>query len=158
MSALDDLVAAEAIAQTRARGAAATRNAKRAVLVSLLEQLKGYVQKVADGSPAAGGAIIQSAGLSLKKVAPVHKRVFGASPGAVSGTVRLITDAAGSRAAYEWQWSADGGEKWVSLPTTLQAKTTVTGLSPGASVSFRYRAVTRVGQEDWAQAIAMIVK
>jgi hypothetical protein len=157
-AAINDLETAEAATQARTRGAAATRNTKKGVLLNLLEQMRGYVQAIANASLDSSAAIIQSAGIGLKKVPVRPKRVFAASPGAVSGTVKLITESAAPRASYEWQSSVDGGKTWVSLAATLQAKTTVLGLTPGAAVSFRYRAVTKTGEGDWAQAIQVIVK
>jgi hypothetical protein len=43
-------------------------------------------------------------------------------------------------------------------PVTLQAKTTIMGLTPGATVTFRYRGVTKTGEGDWSQLITFIVK
>jgi hypothetical protein len=60
--------------------------------------------------------------------------------------------------SYEWQYSVDGGKTWVVAPVTLQAKTTILGLTPGATVTFRYRGVTKTGDGDWSQLITFIVK
>jgi hypothetical protein len=49
--AANDLQVAETAALTRATGTVATRNEKRAALVTLLEVLRSYVQSVADASP-----------------------------------------------------------------------------------------------------------
>jgi hypothetical protein len=53
--------------------------------------------------------------------------------------------------------TTDGGKTWVITPATLQAKTTVTGLTPGATVEFRYRSVTKTGEGNWSQT-QLIVK
>jgi len=50
--------------------------------------------------------------------------------------VRKTTASAGHRASYDWEYSADGGKTWVLLPSTLQAKTSVTGLAAGTTVQF----------------------
>ncbi len=47
-AAIADLQTAETAALARTKGAAATRDAKRAVLVSLLQSLRTYVQSIAD--------------------------------------------------------------------------------------------------------------
>jgi len=39
----------------------------------------------------------------------------------------------------------------------MQAKTTVAGLTPGASVQFRYRPATKSGEGDWSQPVTLIV-
>ena len=70
---------------------------------------------------------------------PVRKpRVFSARPGHVPGSIVLIAASAARRASYEWGSSTDGGKTWVSLPITLQAKTTVTGLSSRGRVARRF--------------------
>jgi hypothetical protein len=45
----------------------------------------------------------------------------------------------------------------VSAPSTLQAKTTITGLPVGTSVLFRYRTLTKTGEGDWSQGLALLV-
>ena len=157
-SATNDLATAETATQARTHGAAATRNAKLATLVQLLEQLKAYIQKCADANPENGAAVIQSAGVSVKKAAVRAPRTFEAKPGAVSGSVKLVAKSAAHRASYEWQYSTDGGKTWQSAPVTLQAKTTISGLAPGATVTFRYRGVTKTGEGDWSQLVTLIVK
>jgi len=156
--AINDLDASETVAKTRAHGAVAIRNDKRTTLVRLLEQLRAYVQKVADANPETSGSVIQSAGIGVKKPFLRGKNVFAARPGPVTGAVKLTADVVARRAAYEWQSSADGGKTWVDLPGTLQSKTIVTGLTPGATVSFRYRALTRTGEGEWSQPISYLVK
>jgi hypothetical protein len=62
-------IAAEAVAETRAKGAADARNAKLAQLRVDLEYLAAYVQLVADAAPpATAAAMIESAALFVKKV------------------------------------------------------------------------------------------
>jgi hypothetical protein len=143
-SAVSDLQVAETAAvTTRAKGTVATRNEKRAALVALLDQLRSYVQSIADATPENAPSIIESAGLAIKKT-PVHApRVFSAKPATVSGSVKLTAPNAGKRAAYLWQYSTDGGKTWLDVSPTLQAKTNVTGLPAGTTVEFRYRSIVK---------------
>jgi predicted phage tail protein len=158
-AAVDDLHAAETATLSRARGTATVRNDKRTVLVSLLQQLRGYVQSVADATPESGAAIIQSAGLAVRKITAPGKRAFAARAGALAGSAIVTAAVAGPRSAYEWQYSTDGGKTWVSAPTTTQSKTTIAGLPPGTTVQFRYLAVTpKGGQGDWSQPVSALVK
>jgi hypothetical protein len=69
-----------------------------------------------------------------------------------------VTAQAGHRASYEWDYSTDGGKTWVLAPSTLQAKTTIAGLTPGATVLFRYRAVTKAGEADWSQPVSLLIQ
>jgi hypothetical protein len=156
--AIDDLQAAETAALARAKGAVATRNEKRTALIQLLQQLRTHIQSVADAAPENAPSIIQSAGIAVKKTPVRPKRVFAAKPGAVSGTVKLVTDSAARRASYEWEYSTDGGKTWVAMPSTLQTKTNLSGLTPGATVVFRYRALTKTGEGDWSLPTQLMVK
>ena len=156
--ATSDLQTAENAALARTKGAVATRNEKRSALVTLLTELRASVQATANADPETSTSVIQSAGLAIRKTPVRPKRVFAAKVGAVSGSVALVTEAAARRASYEWQYSTDGGKTWVSAPSTLQAKTTIAGLTPGATVTFRYRAVTKTGEGDWSQPQSIIVK
>jgi len=157
-AAVSDLQAAETLALTKATGTVAARNDKRAVVVSLLRQLGGYVQAIADATPENGATIIQSAGLTVRKIPTRTTRVFAAKPGPVSGSAKLTAAVAARRASYEWEYSVDGGKTWVGSPSSLQAKTTVSGLPVGTSVLFRYKAVTKTGEGDWSQGLALLVK
>jgi hypothetical protein len=103
-------------------------------------------------------SIVQSAGILVRKTPVFPPRIFTAKPGDVSGSVQLITHAVDRRASYEWQCCTDGGKTWVLLPVTLQAKTVVLGMTPGATVSFRYRPVTKAGEGDWSQPTSLLVR
>jgi hypothetical protein len=157
-TAIDDLEAAQTVARTRVQGAVITRNEKKTALVVLLAQLKGYIQTTADANIENAASIIASSGMGVKKAVVRGPRVFTARPGPLSGTARLLAGPAGHRASYEWQYSTDGGKTWVPASVTLQAKTTIVGLTPGATVQFRYRPVTKTGEGDWSQTVVLIVK
>ena len=149
------LVAAEATAMTRVKGAAQARDLKRDDLKTLMHQLKADVQKVADADPANAETIILSARMAVRKPTTRSKATFVATRGTVSGSAKLVVKAAAGRASYEWQYSTDG-KTWTNMPVTLKAKTTIEGLIPGTTYSFRYRAVTKAGEGDWS-AIANLV-
>jgi len=156
-AAITDLQNAETAALARSKGAAATRNAKRAVLVSLLQQLRMYVQSIVDPNAENGPAIIQSAGMAVKKTATRPPRVFAALAGAVSGTVKVVAPSAGARSSYDWQYSTDG-KTWIDLTSTIQAKTNLTGQTPGTVLEFRYRPVTKAGAADWSAPVSYTVR
>jgi hypothetical protein len=158
-AATNDLHSAETAALSRAKGSATVRDDKRTVLVSLLQQLDGYVQSIADATPENGAAIIESAGLAVRKMTAHGKRAFAAKQGALAGSATLTAATAGPRSSYEWQYSIDGGKSWAFAPATTQGKTAVAGLPSGTTVQFRYLAVTpKGGQGDWSPAVALLVK
>ena len=105
--AITELQTTETAALARTKGAASTRNDKRTALVTLLQQLRGYIQTTADANVEAGASIIQSAGIAVKKSPVRAPRVFGASPGPVSGSAKLVAASAGHRASYEWQFTEE---------------------------------------------------
>jgi hypothetical protein len=156
--AINDLQTAETAALTRAKGTAAVRNEKRAVLAKLLLRLKAYIQAEADANVENGESIIASAGVRTRKVITRRARVFAVKAGALSGTAHLVTAPAAHRASYEWEYSTDGGKTWIPVPPTLQAKTTVSGLQTGTTVLFRYRSVTKTGATDWSGTVSLVVQ
>ena len=157
-AAVAALEAAQTAVHARTQGAVAGRNEKRQTLTKLLEQLRAYIQKIADGDSGTAEAVIRSAGVGVRKPTIRQKQAFAVTEGAVSGSVKLVTATAGARASYEWQCSPDGGKTWQALPATLQAKTTMTGLAVGASAQFRSRAVTKTGEADWTQPVSILVR
>ena len=156
--AVHQLQAAETATLSRTKGAATARNEKRVALTKQLQQLKNHVQTTADASPDTSASIVQSAGIAVKKTGVRPPRLFAAKPGAVSGSVNLRTQTAARRASYEWQYSTDGGKTWLPSPSTLQSKTTISGLTPGATVLFRSRPLTKHGEGDWTQPTSLLVK
>jgi hypothetical protein len=157
-TSINQLQTAETAAQGRAKGTATVRNDRRTALVAQLELLGAYVQSIADANVENGAAIIQSAALAVRKIPLRPPRAFAVKLGPVSGSVKLSVPAAARRAAYDWQYSTDGGKTWLDIPSTLQAKTTMTGLAVATTPQFRYRAVLKAGEGDWSQAISILVK
>ncbi len=152
------LTSAQAVALTRAKGAAAERNVKLAIVVSDLKLLAAYVQGVADGDLANALSIIESAGMSVKNPGKkTPKQDLALKHGVVSGVVDVLAKAQGPRTSYEWQWSTDG-KTWTALPTTIQAKTSITGLIPGTTIYVRHAVVTKTGVGDFGQVASMMVQ
>jgi hypothetical protein len=155
-TAIADLEAAQTAVHARGPGAVATRNEKRAALVALLRQLKSYVQHVLDADQEHALALAQSVGMGIKRIVVRNRQVFSVQHGKVSGSVSIETPRAGQRVSYEWEYSSDGGKTWLTMPPTTRSRTTLTGLQPGASYSFRSRAVTKSGPTDWTQPLAIV--
>ena len=149
---------AEAAVLSRTKGAAVARDAKLAVVRTDLENLKVYVQSVAAlATPSDAAAIIESAGLTIRKVTLHDKPALAAKQGSVSGTVNLAAKAAPGRAAYVWQYSTDQ-KTWTPVPQTLQAKTGIAGMTAGTQYYFRVQPVTNAGVGDWSQTVVLMVK
>jgi hypothetical protein len=153
---IDALDTAETAVLNRTKGAAETRNDKLAVVHGDLEELRTYVQKVADTNTKTADSIIEGAGMSVRKITLHDKAVIAAVPGSVSGTVEVVAKAAARRASYEWQYSLDQ-KTWVQAPSTLQAKTFISGLTPITTYFFRVRPVIAAGEQNWSAAVSLLV-
>jgi len=156
-SSITALGTSEQAVITRVKGAAATRNVKLATVRSEAEQLKAYVQVIADANPAEAESLIHSAGMAVKKVTARNKPDLAATPGPVPGTAHLVAKSAGHRSAYEWEYSLDQ-KTWTSMPVTLQAKTDVSGLTSGTTYSFRVRPVVKSGEATWSQIVVLLIQ
>jgi hypothetical protein len=149
---------AETAVLSRTKGAVEARNAKLAIVRADLENLKAYVQTVAAvATPTDADAIIESAGLTIRKVTLHDKPALAAKQGSVTGTVNLVAKSAAKRAAYNWQYSTDQ-KTWTTVPLTIQAKTGFAGLTAGTQYYFRVQPVTDSGVGDWSQVVALMVK
>jgi hypothetical protein len=145
-------------------GTAKQRKAAREAVRDALAHLADHVQGVAEGVSTAGTvdiaaihALVESAGLDLRKMGAHAKQTLGARNGAVSGSVDLTAPASKKREPHEWQNSADQ-RTWSSLPSTLKAKTTVTGLPVGTAQYFRHRLLTKSGYAEWSDPLMILVK
>ena len=153
---IDDLENAQLAALTRAQGTVEARNVALAVVAEDLRDLTFYVQTIADASPASSEAIIESAGLAVKRISPRTTTDFEAKNSTISGNVILKARAGGQRTSHDWQISINGSQ-WTSLPGTIQAKTTVTALTPGSRQYFRHRLVTKDGPQAWSQPVSLVI-
>jgi hypothetical protein len=96
--------------------------------------------------------------MDVRKVTLHDKPALSAKQGSASGTVTLSAKSAAVKAAYNWQYSTDQ-KTWTSLPQTLKAKTSVSGLTAATTYFFRSQALTPKGGEgDWGQATSLLVK
>jgi len=150
------LTTAETAVKTRAAGTVADRDAARKAVVIDVGLLQGYAQQAVNADPANADALAQDAGMTVRKSTRPAKPPLAAKP-ASTGAVHLVAKAIKGGKSNEWQYSADGGKTWVSVPSSTQAKTSITGLQVGALVSFRHRAVTKAGPQDWSQVISATV-
>ena len=156
-AAIEALAEAEAKTLTRVSVAFPERDARRKKLERLLEHLKAHVQACADADPDNAQSIIESAGMSVKKVRPYPASVFRVKQGPVSGSVVLLAPRAAGRAGYEWGYRVAGTTAWTTVPYTVKATTTIRGLTVGAKTEFRYRTTTKNGAGDWSDPVPFIV-
>ena len=60
------------------------------------------------------------------------------------------------KAVYHWEHSMDQ-EVWTPLPETMLTRTEVSGLESAKTYSFRFRAFTRAGWQDYSQVVSLLV-
>jgi hypothetical protein len=153
---LDALEIAEAAVRNGAPDAAAERDTKlRAVKIDLLG-LKAHVHGIALQHPDQGDEIILSASLSPKRVGRRTKDPLAARMGKAPQTVELRARSAGKFAAYEWQYSTDGGQTWIALATTTSASTLLPGVTLGTTYLFRVRSTRKNVASDWSQVVSLL--
>ena len=153
-----ELEAAQVHAYKGPQGARAARDAKLFTVRGDLTSLQTYVQNLVSLQPfEVAVAIVTNAGMSVKNASGPSKPDFEVKLGKVSGTVHLFARAAKTRASYEWQYRTPE-TPWTSAEPTVRADAVLSGLTPGVSYSFRYRAVTKAGVGDWSQVVSVMVR
>jgi hypothetical protein len=158
-AAIEDLSKAQTRTLSRAPDSVPARDAKRMALVQRLDELRAYVWNIANENLEHAAAIVESAGMYLKRLRGSRARVFRADPGRVSGEVEVTAPRAADRAAYEFQYSLDGGSTWLPFPqpVTTKASATLRGMKPGSTVHLRYRVTVKGVTGDWSDPFAIIV-
>jgi hypothetical protein len=156
-ASIDTLAQKEAIVKTRVAGAVTDRDLAVKALKIVLDNERAYVELVANADPVNASQIAQDAGMRLRKTAVHNKPPLVVKAGAVSGSVKVVAKATKGAGANDWQYSLDDGKTWVALPSTTKATTTVANLSPGTTVQFRQRALTKAGASDWSVPVPHVV-
>jgi hypothetical protein len=77
--------------------------------------------------------------------------------GSVPGLIVILAKAVKRGAAYEWQYSTDGGKTWVAMGITTVADTTLLGATPGTTYSFRFRTTRKAATSDWSMVATLFV-
>ena len=154
-AAITTLVNAQAAFKSHT-GTRAARDDASSALVELMQQLRGYVETVARANPAQASTIAQDAAMRLRSNPPRHKSDL-AVKGVASGSVKVVAKALKGARANDFEYSTDGGKTWIEVPTATRASVTITGLQPGATVTYRHRPITKAGPGDWSQPVSAIV-
>ena len=59
---------------------------------------------------------------------------------------------------FNWQYTADGGKTFVTLPSTPRARTTVSGLTALSTYGFRVSVTNSDGVAgEWSQIVSFLV-
>ena len=132
------------------------RAKKRRALVTLLEDLRHYVQTICQADADNAAAIAESAGMRLKIFTKHVKAAFAVVQGHVSGSVVCSVKASAIPTTYYFSYSLDQ-KSWTSVPDVMVSKITISGLTPGQTYSFRFRTLDRKGLSDFSQIVTFMV-
>jgi hypothetical protein len=157
LKSLDDLAAAEELAQRGGKGMVQQRDVSLRQAHLKMTMLKAYVQTEANADPERAEAIVHSAGMNVAKPRTWTKLPTSAKHGGAPGRVVLDAKALPKPVQYRWQMSTDQ-VTWTDLPETFNTKTTVEGLVPATIYSFRLRTITRNGASDWSSPVTIVAQ
>jgi len=145
--------------QTGTKTTKGDRTAKKKALRVLLGHLGDYVQGICEANIDTAAAIAESAGMRLRNYTVRTKLLISVKQGLLlpSGSVTCKAKSAAKDATYYWFYSLDQ-KTWTSVPEQMQTTITISGLTPGQTYWFRYRALTRKGMGEYSQSFSLLVK
>jgi hypothetical protein len=150
---------AQTKAADRTKGSAKARDAKRKTVKDDLRQYRDYVRATALTAPTTADAVamVESAFMSVTKTSPRPRPELSATNTDVSGRVLVDAKAVKGAMAYFWEFSLDQ-VNWSAIPETVQASTTISGLTAAKVHYFRFRVLTREGKGDYSQVVSLLVR
>ena len=150
----DALTNAEADVTNKVPGAVKAREAAKEQVLQDLGHLRDSVQLAVEAL--VGGvdlkgieAIVETAGMKLRKVSQRPKYQLGAKGGTATGSLECTAPASRARDTQEWEYSVDQ-KTYVFLGGSRKAKVTFTGLPVGVPLYVRHRLLTKDGYTDWS--------
>ena len=164
---LEDLVEAQQAVKQRAIGKAAARNVQRDLLWAAMQSECLYVQRLADAAGVACESIIINAGFVIAGDTSHSKALLTLRNGSVSGVVEceanvglLVRTEAKKPSGYRffnWELTLNGGETFLTLPSTPRGSTTIRNLTPLTRVGVRVSMTTFEGTSPWSQVVTILV-
>jgi hypothetical protein len=155
---IDDLHAKQVAMEHGGLGVAAKRDLALKALRAGLMKERVYVEMVCLADPKNAATIAAWAMMRLRAHAVSEKTDFELRPGPLSGTVAAIVKALEKAVSYEWRHRIKGTTDWTTAPTTLQADTVLTDLTPGTTIEVQFRALLRHSiLVDWSRTETIIV-
>ena len=147
-------------AQQAAKQATTVKDAARTTLEGVLTQRGNYVDLTAAGNP----AIIESAGFSVKAssaatTTPDQVVNLSITAGDNAGEIDAQWDPVTKAKTYDVQTSPDPmtSTSWTSQSSPSKSRTSVSGLTSGARVWVRVRAIGAGGTGAWSDPATKIV-
>jgi len=149
----DDLTKAEADVTNKVPGAVKAREAAKEKVTEDLNHLCDSVQLAVEALVGVDikriEAIVESAGMKLKKMTPRSKYERGVEAGTTLGSLVCTAPYSRARDTQEWDYSTDGKTR-IFLGGSRKAKVTFTGLPVGVPLYVRHRLLTKDGYTEWS--------
>jgi hypothetical protein len=120
------------------------------------EALCGYVNRLANETPARAPQIAAAAAMILRRFGG-RKAGWLTVDMIARGVVQAKAPVLRGAVAYDWQYSNTAGDTWIDLETTAQARCLIPGLAPATTILVRVRAITRKGPTKWSIPAPFIV-
>jgi hypothetical protein len=148
------------------KATAAERAVPLRALWGMMRSELQYIQSVAEqGTAEQSVATLRAGGVEIALLPRHDKALLTVRQGPTSGSVildahaRLLLGAHVKRyRLFGWQATSDGGQTFVTLPSTPTAQTTLSGLTPLTVYGFRVNVTTSTGiAGEWSQIIRFLV-
>jgi hypothetical protein len=142
-------------------GSEGAKTAAKKALKITLDSALNYINNIAFLNQADAVAIITGCTMMVIGRQELNKQDFYVLQGKGTGEVRLFSLAVKVnnkrvRASYQWQYSIDNGATWVSLDSTVGAKTVAVGMATDVKTLFRKRTVSaKGGTSAWCSPVAI---
>jgi hypothetical protein len=163
LAQIQTLEAAQQRTTAKVPGASADRNAAADIVITSLGELRTYVQGLCDASPEKAAQIVAAASMKTIASTPFHKPVIAAKLGVAAGSVLLrankhaLCGKTSAMCTFNWEYSVDAQKTWIAVLGTPVAATTIAGLAPLTTVSFRVSVTTKNATGAYCQPVSIIV-
>ncbi len=163
---IDVTDAAQVASAHGGKGMAAARDVQVGLLFGMMGSELVGIQSVADsGNPDESVSTLHAGGVEVAAVGQHTKPILGVTQGPTTGAVDLEANASallgadiGRKHFFSWEYTMDG-KTFISIPSTPDARTTLTGLTPLTTVGFRVAVtVSKTPMGPWSQVVNFLVQ
>jgi hypothetical protein len=156
--AINNLEAAEVIALSRAKGAAAHKNSLMRTLELMLHQLIKYAEGVANNDPTNAQAIMTSIPLAIRKQPVQVNNGYRVHPTKSVGELFIMTTRT-ANATYNFESTTDPANvaSWASIYKGTKCKFVKTGLVSGTRYYIRVKVTDKKGESMPGNVLSSLV-
>lgn len=148
------------------KGAAAARDVQLGLLMGMMSSELLYIQSLADAAtPDEAVSILLAGGVEVAEVSKHDKAILAVKQGPKTGSAVLeanarvlLGDGAKRKHFFCWEYTTDG-TTFLALPSTPEARTAVSGLTPMTKVGFRVAGAKSKGVVgEWSPVVELLVQ